>query len=115
MDERADSQKDIYCTIGVNIGIFRKKCGLSLTGLAEKARISISFLSNIEKGTRKPTLYTIERLAAALGIGVTALLSYKEKYSLMPEDNSLVFEIMKLITPKTRDEKRKALNILKQL
>jgi transcriptional regulator with XRE-family HTH domain len=106
---------DIYRIIGNNISIFRRKSGLGLAKLAKKAGISGSFLGNIEKGSRKPTLYTVEKLAAALGIGVTALFSYKEKGASLPEDSRLVFEIMKLITPKATDEKRKALNILKQL
>jgi transcriptional regulator with XRE-family HTH domain len=115
MDENCMTQKDIYGIIGLNICIFRKKSRLSLAELAEKAGISGSFLSNIERGARKPTLYTLERLANALGVGVTALFSYKEKYASLPEDNSLVFEIMKLVTPKTHVEKIKMLNILKQL
>jgi transcriptional regulator with XRE-family HTH domain len=115
MDEKNNVHEDIYRIIGLNIRLFRKKNRLGLDGLAEKAGISGSFLSNIERGTRKPTLYTIERLAFALGIGVTALLSLKEKNASLPEDSRLVFETMKLVTSKTHDEKRKILNILKQL
>lgn len=106
---------DIYRIIGINICVFRKKNKMSLALLSKKSGISGSFLGNIEKGYRKPTLYTIEKIAAALGVGVTALLSYKEKYVSLPEDSRLVFEIMKLITSKTRNEKIKTLNILKQL
>ena len=115
MTSKAGVQHDIYRIIGVNISLFRKKAGMGLAELAKKAGISGSFLGNIEKGSRKPTLYTVEKLAAALGIGVIALFSYKEKVVSLPEDSRLVFEIMKLVTSKATDEKRKILNILKQL
>lgn len=115
MPKIAGTQKDIYEIIGYNISIFRRKSSLGLAELAKKAGISGSFLGNIEKGSRKPTLYTIEKIAAALGIGVTALFTYKEKNASMTEDSSLVFEIMKLVTSKSTDEKRKMSNILKQL
>jgi transcriptional regulator with XRE-family HTH domain len=115
MTSKTGPEMDIYRIIGNNISIFRKKSGLGLAELAKKAGISGSFLGNIEKGSRKPTLYTIEKIAAALGIGVIALFAYKEKGASLPEDSRLVFEIMKLVASKNTDEKRKALNILKQL
>lgn len=110
-----DAKKDIYRTIGGNISIFRRKSGLGLAELAKKAGISGSFLGNIEKGSRKPTLYTIEKIAAALGMGVTALFTHKEKDPRLTEDSRLVFDIMKLVSSKTTGEKNKILNILKQL
>lgn len=108
-------KKDIYLNLGHNIHIFRKKNGLGLAELAKKAGISGSFLGNIEKGHRKPTLYTIERIAASLGIGFTALFTSKEKDPVIPEDSRQVFEIMKLVSSKTQEEKNRILNILKQL
>ncbi len=115
MGIKTRTEKDIYRVIGGNISIYRRKSGMNLGELSKKAGISQSFLGNIEKGTRKPTLYTVEKIAAALGMGVTAFFTYKETAGALPEDSRLVFEIMKLVTSKSPEEKKKMLNILKQL
>jgi transcriptional regulator with XRE-family HTH domain len=115
MNAKRDVKKDIYMVVGENISIFRKKGKMNLTSLAKKSGISASFLGNIEKGARKPTLYTIEKIASALGIGVTALFSYKEKDSRLTEDSRVVFEIMKLVTGKNTEEKTKIMHILGHL
>lgn len=43
-----DSEVDLYCTISKNIKNYRQKSGLTQSQLAEKAGISISYLSKIE-------------------------------------------------------------------
>ncbi len=107
------TKPDIYNTIGENIRLFRKKAGLSLKDLSQKSGISTSFLGNIEKGTRKPTLYTIEKLADTLDVSITSLMTYRLKNRYMPEESALVFEIMKIVSEKPLKEKRKIFNILK--
>lgn len=52
----------------------RKETGLSLEQLAEKAGISTSYLAYIEMGRRKPTLETLQKLAAALHIPMSELV-----------------------------------------
>jgi transcriptional regulator with XRE-family HTH domain len=46
----------------------RQRQGLSLGGLAEKAGLSRQMISYVEQGERNPTLDTLLRVAAALGI-----------------------------------------------
>ena len=106
-------ETDISRIIGENVRLFRKKAGLSLKDLSQKSGISTSFLGNIEKGTRKPTLYTIEKLAGTLDVTITSLMTYRLKNRYMPEESALVFEIMKIVTEKPIEEKRKIFNILR--
>lgn len=44
--------------------------------LAEKAEISVSFLSMIERGERAPHLETLAKLAMALQVPITELFSF---------------------------------------
>lgn len=44
--------------------------------LAEKAEISVSFLSMIERGERAPHLETLSKVAAALQVPMTELFSF---------------------------------------
>jgi transcriptional regulator with XRE-family HTH domain len=51
----------------------RKK--LSQERLAAKANLSLSYISELERGNRTPTLPAIEKIAAALGIPSQRLLA----------------------------------------
>jgi transcriptional regulator with XRE-family HTH domain len=74
--------QDIKATLGKNIKFLRFRKSYSQSGLAEKADISITFLSNIERGIKFPQPGIIARLAAALEIEVYELF----KTDLIPED-----------------------------
>lgn len=54
--------------------------------LAHDAGTSSSYLSAIETGKSSPTLKAMERLAAALGIGLTYLLEGGISISVLSED-----------------------------
>lgn len=53
---------------GQKIRQLREERGYSLQDLAQKAGVSVSYLSEIERGAKKPSLKTLERIAAALNI-----------------------------------------------
>jgi transcriptional regulator with XRE-family HTH domain len=48
---------------------------LTLKGLAERTHLSVSYLSDIERGRTTPTLSTLETLATALNMTVIDLLT----------------------------------------
>ena len=60
--------ENFYIEIGKNIKRCRKAAGLTQEQLAEKADISLDFMSKIEVNISKPGLKTIFKLAAALDI-----------------------------------------------
>ncbi|MDR1250313.1 MAG: helix-turn-helix domain-containing protein [Treponema sp.] len=60
-------------TLGKNIKLLRARRGLSQADLAEKADISITFLSNIERGIKYPQPNMLSKLANALGVEVNEL------------------------------------------
>jgi transcriptional regulator with XRE-family HTH domain len=55
-------------TVSKNIRMVRKQQSLSQEDLAKKARISVSYVSMLERGARVPPLGTIEVLAKSLGV-----------------------------------------------
>jgi transcriptional regulator with XRE-family HTH domain len=59
--------------LGQNIKEFRSQRGFSQMVLAEKADISITFLSNIERGLKYPTAQVLGQIAAGLGVEVWQL------------------------------------------
>lgn len=61
-------------TLGETVRELREAQNLSLTALAERAQISIGFLTMIEAGHGgRPPLAILGRLARALGVSVKAL------------------------------------------
>lgn len=59
---------------GNKIRELREERGYSLAELSKKANISVSYLSEIERNTKKPSLKTIEKLSQALNISKTMLI-----------------------------------------
>jgi transcriptional regulator with XRE-family HTH domain len=73
----------IKATLGKNIKFLRFRREFSQANLAEKAEISIIFLSNIERGVKFPKPDVLSRIAASLDVEVYELF----KTNLIPEDN----------------------------
>src|SRR5260370_29577156 len=48
--------------------------GLSLEELARKAKVSRSMISEVERGTKVPSILVLDRMATALGTSIARLL-----------------------------------------
>jgi transcriptional regulator with XRE-family HTH domain len=59
---------DLPQIMGRNVRIERKRKGMSQEQLALDAGMKRSYLSDLERGTRNPTVRALGRLAEALGI-----------------------------------------------
>ncbi len=70
--------------MGFKLKQFRMENGLSLKELAEKTNLSISYLSEIEKGKKYPKPEKILQLAGALGVTFDELVSLQVNKELDP-------------------------------
>jgi transcriptional regulator with XRE-family HTH domain len=66
---------DLARLVGERLRAARRKRGLSVGGLAGAAGVGKGSLSEIENGTRNPTLSTLYSLAGALGVPLATLLA----------------------------------------
>jgi DNA-binding XRE family transcriptional regulator len=57
----------------------RERCSLSQEALALKANVDRTFVSQIERGIRQPTLTTLVKLAKALEVPPSKLISRTER------------------------------------
>jgi len=85
--------KAIKAILGKNIKFIRTEKGLTQAVLAEKASISIIFLSSIERGTKYPKADILARIAQVLEVEVFELF----KGNLVPSDSK------KLVTYLSKD------------
>lgn len=68
-------------SIGREVHAFREKLGITISELARAAGISAGMLSKIENGSTSPSLSTLQALARALHVPVTALFrSFEETH-----------------------------------
>ncbi|MDR4216133.1 helix-turn-helix domain-containing protein [Priestia megaterium] len=66
--------------IGEKIHKIRKKKGLTLSELAERANMSKSYLSNIERNLNdNPSIQVVERIAAVLNVDLHTLIEIKHE------------------------------------
>jgi len=59
--------------IGENVARYRRLRGLSIERLAIDSGVSYSYVGEIERGLRNPTIDIIERIAATLSVDATVL------------------------------------------
>lgn len=59
---------------GINVTRFRREAGYSQEALSFAAKVARSYMSDIERGVRNPTLDVVERIAIALNVPPSRLL-----------------------------------------
>jgi transcriptional regulator with XRE-family HTH domain len=104
---------EIRTILSTNIRFYRTRHGWSQTDLAEKADISLNFLSDIETCKKWPSPETLERIAAGLKIEVLDLFK-----SELPQEHP-AFDALcqynddaKLIIDKTNTDLKQALDTM---
>lgn len=65
---------DIRLRLGRNIRKLRKEKGWSQEAYADEVGIHRTYVSDIERGARNPTILIVEKLAQTLGVSASSLL-----------------------------------------
>ena len=60
--------------LGQNVRRFRKERGMSQEALADEVKLAVTYVGQIERGKRNPTLKVVESFAKALGVKPLDLL-----------------------------------------
>jgi len=102
-----DGQK-IKSTLGKNIKLVRNHRHYSQALLAEKADISITFLSNIERGLKYPKPAVLSQIAESLGVEVHELFKEDSHPNISPiivrNDNKQILKrLSKVMTRKVNN------------
>ena len=83
--------QELRAILGKGIRFYRQQRHISQASLAEKADISITFLSNIERGIKYPTSDTLSAIANGLEVEVYELFRHDHS----PEQNRKLFDRFK--------------------
>lgn len=98
-------------SIGKRIQQYRKALELTQAQLAERAKLDTTYLSQVERGVKLPSLEALARIAKVLKVGPAALLEdgKESKPDILTKE---VVEILSAWTPKQRRAILKALRAL---
>lgn len=75
------AETDSNEALGLRISRFRALCGMSVRSLAAAAGVSPGFVSQLENGKANPSVATLRKLAAALGVSSAELLDANPGYT----------------------------------
>ena len=101
----------IAIQLGRQIRSIRKKLGMSQEELAFKAGLSPAHLGQIERALKKPTVETVDKIAAALGVSFAELFSF----GTTPTDQSdaVTNKINAYLSSMSESEKKDILRIIR--
>lgn len=98
--------------IGYRIYELRNDRGLSQEQLALQAEITPTYLGQIERNLKNPTVHVIEKLCFSMNI---SLADFFSPASFSVEPDLLSLQILSQVQNRTEEEKKAVLNILKQI
>ncbi|MEW4430355.1 helix-turn-helix transcriptional regulator [Paenibacillus pabuli] len=101
--------------VGARIRDIRKAQGLSQEVLAEKAGFNSSYIGFIERAERNISLKNLEKIAAALNVGVGELFTYMQEKSELSDDDENVKRLISLLRKHDSDEISMALNVITEI
>ncbi len=70
---------DVRLRVGLNVSEWRRGKGLTQEEVAHRATVNQTYLSDIERGKRNPSLLILDRIARALELDVVDLLKLRLK------------------------------------
>lgn len=105
---------DSYALAGQALRRLRKEKGFTLEEMAERAEISVSYLSHIERGTRQAPLTTLESLAQILGMNLYELFSPSSAPVTREKPSTYDTKIQGVLKKMTEKEKKSLHGLLKQ-
>ena len=95
--------KSVHGEIGNRVRQYRQRSGLSQEKLALNAGITVSFLGDIERSVKRPTVETLEKLLKALDITFLEFFDYETEIK-PPKDCSALERLTLVLRGRPNDE-----------
>lgn len=108
-------KEEILKLTGVTIRKLRLERGLSQEDLGEKADFHYSYIGKLERGEINITLVNLERIAAALGVGIHQLFPFTISKAGFTEKEQLIHDLAELLRDQELEQVSKAKHIIEVL
>jgi transcriptional regulator with XRE-family HTH domain len=100
-------------TVGQRLQRIRKKAGLTQEGLAEIADLHPSYIAQIERGHKNPSLKSLTKIADALGVPVAVLIADSRREIQVDAADVLRRELLALTQGRSEQELRKIVRLVR--
>ena len=105
-----ESMKSLLKSVGRRVRSAREELQLTQEQLAERAGLHVSYVGQIERGLREPSLKSLFAVAKALNLQVAALLSEAEE-----KEDRLLRELRRAMGALKPPQQREVLKIVRQV
>jgi len=100
--------------LGARIRQYRNKMGVTQEALALNSGINVSFLGDIERGLKKPSIESLEKLLKAFGITFQEFFNFE--ITIKPFKNCTAVEKLNLkLQDRSEDEIEMIYNVIQQI
>ncbi len=99
--------------LGERIRLLRNQRGLSQEGLAYKASINTSYMGQVERGEKSPTIDTLEKIALALDVTLEELFRFNQQREQV--DYTIMDKISFQLSGRPVTEQEAVYNLIKQI
>lgn len=100
--------------LGCRIRTYRLKKGISQEELAFKSSLSTTYLGQIERAEKSPTVETLDKVANALDVSIYDLFLFDEKIE-DDNNNATLNKITAQLSSMSQDEQTELLKIIKNV
>ncbi|NPV43221.1 MAG: helix-turn-helix transcriptional regulator [Firmicutes bacterium] len=107
--------KDELTYIGNRIRQLRIKSGLTQEQLGEKSNLHYSYIGQVERGDKVPSLKTLKKITKALNTSLDYLLEPEEEYRVKSDRELLKQELVSLLKNRSNKEMEMILNIIRTI
>ena len=109
------SNPNIKKELGVRIRTLRKRNGLTQEEMADKCDLHWTYIGGLERGERNPTLTTMQRVSAGLGVGLNQLIDARSFPRPPSPEESKEACLLRLIRKKGGDSVDLATKVIREV
>lgn len=102
---------DLAIKLGDRVRRFRKQRGLSQEELAHLASLHPTYIGQLERGEKNPTLETLSKITIALDITFEDLF-YRIQPSRKEKNHKIINEILNKLLKRSIEDQKTVLNLL---
>lgn len=110
-----NSDTTIKKELGARIRALRKRHGLTQEEMEEKCDLHWTYIGGLERGERNPTLTTMQRVAAGLGVGLNQLIDARSFPRPQSDEESKEARLLRLIRKKGGDSVDLATKVIREV
>jgi len=101
--------------IGRRVREARLKLGLTQERLAARANLHYSYIGQVERGNKVPSLKTLSKIAKALNLKVEDLIGEKTKENSISSRDLLAQELLLLVRERPESELKLYISLINQI